>query len=63
MIFTARILESVTGRAAPFLSAYLDQQRHLLAGTDRERSTALELINDVELRKTLAAVHQAARSL
>jgi hypothetical protein len=63
MIFTARILESVTGRAATFLSAYLDQQRHLLAGTDREHSTALELINDVELRETLAAVHQAARSL
>ncbi|HEV2346999.1 MAG TPA: HEXXH motif-containing putative peptide modification protein [Actinocrinis sp.] len=63
MIFTATILESAIGRVATFLSAYLDQQRSLLAGTDREHSMAQELIYDPELRETLAAVHQAARSL
>jgi hypothetical protein len=63
MLFTARALDSSSGPVTAFLTAYLGQQRALLAQTADAHPTALELIGDLELRDALAAIYQAARSL
>ncbi|MQS39039.1 aKG-HExxH-type peptide beta-hydroxylase [Streptomyces katsurahamanus] len=63
MLFTAHSLNNTTGDLHRFLSAYLDQQRSLLADTATDHSRALELISDDGLRHRLAAVHRQALAL
>ena len=62
MIYTARILSETSGAVHRFLTAYLDQQRVLLAATD-DHPRALALITDPELRQRLHAVYAEALSL
>lgn len=63
MIYTARILDQISGPVGAFLAAYLDQQRDLLAATDDDHAHALALIRDDEVRHRLRHVHRAARDL
>ncbi|MFD5494617.1 HEXXH motif-containing putative peptide modification protein [Streptomyces sp. NPDC127091] len=63
MLFTARALEDTTGDLHRFLTAYLDQQRSLLAGTSADHARALELISDDGLRVRLAAAYEQALAL
>ncbi|MFD6183830.1 aKG-HExxH-type peptide beta-hydroxylase [Streptomyces goshikiensis] len=63
MLFTAHALNSTTGDLHRFLTAYLDQQRSLLAGTATDHACALELISDDGLRHRLAAAHRQALAL
>lgn len=63
MLFTTHALTSTTGDLHRFLTAYLDKQRSLLAGTAPDHARALELINDDGLRDRLAAAHHQALAL
>ncbi|MFF4443536.1 aKG-HExxH-type peptide beta-hydroxylase [Streptomyces sp. NPDC001502] len=63
MLFTAHALNSTAGDLRRFLTAYLDQQRSLLAGTATDHARALELISDDGLRHRLAAAHHQALAL
>ncbi|MFD5030020.1 HEXXH motif-containing putative peptide modification protein [Streptomyces sp. NPDC058405] len=63
MIYTARVLPQTSGAVHHFLTAYLDQQRVLLAATTDDHPQALALIADPELRQRLHAVHTEALSL
>ncbi|MFI5982009.1 aKG-HExxH-type peptide beta-hydroxylase [Streptomyces sp. NPDC051555] len=63
MLFTAQALNSSAGDLHRFLTAYLDQQRSLLAGTATDHAHALELISDDGLRDRLAAAHHQALAL
>ncbi|MFG3112904.1 aKG-HExxH-type peptide beta-hydroxylase [Streptomyces sp. NPDC048197] len=63
MIYTARVLSQTTGALHQFLTAYLDQQRGLLAPTADDHARALALIPDTGLRQRLHAVHHEALSL
>ncbi|MFZ3470261.1 aKG-HExxH-type peptide beta-hydroxylase [Streptomyces sp. 4.24] len=63
MLFTAHALNSTEGDLHRFLTAYLDQQRSLLAGTAADHARALELISDDGLRHRLAAAHHHALAL
>lgn len=63
MIYTARVLPETSGAVHHFLTAYLDQQRALLAATTDDHPEALALITDPELRRRLHAVHAEALSL
>ncbi|MYT21761.1 HEXXH motif domain-containing protein [Streptomyces sp. SID7760] len=63
MLFTAHARNSATGDLHRFLTAYLDQQRSLLAGTASDHARALELISDDGLRHRLAAAHHQALAL
>ncbi|MFI1864376.1 aKG-HExxH-type peptide beta-hydroxylase [Streptomyces jumonjinensis] len=63
MLFTAHALTSTEGDVHQFLTAYLDQQRSLLASTAPDHARALELISDDDLRHRLAAVHREALAL
>lgn len=63
MIYTARVLSRTTGRVRHFLTAYLDQQRTLLAPTTADHTRALTLIADTDLRQRLHAVHREALAL
>ncbi|MEV4560894.1 HEXXH motif-containing putative peptide modification protein [Kitasatospora sp. NPDC049285] len=63
MIYTARVLHRTSGDLHRFLTAYLDQQRDLLAGTTDDYARALQLITNDGLRARLQAVHHQALSL
>ncbi|WP_432144264.1 aKG-HExxH-type peptide beta-hydroxylase [Streptomyces sp. bgisy084] len=63
MIYTARVLPQTTGALHQFLTAYLDQQRGLLAPTTDDHTRALALVPDAGLRQRLHGVHQEALSL
>ncbi|MFE0376184.1 HEXXH motif-containing putative peptide modification protein [Streptomyces inhibens] len=63
MIYTARVLPQTTGALHQFLTAYLDQQRGLLAPTADDHARALAFIPDTGLRERLQAVHHEALSL
>ncbi|MEV5483563.1 MULTISPECIES: aKG-HExxH-type peptide beta-hydroxylase [Streptomyces] len=63
MIYTARVLSQTTGALHQFLTAYLDQQRGLLAPTTDDHARVLALIPDAGLRQRLHAVHHEALSL
>ncbi|MFF7702758.1 aKG-HExxH-type peptide beta-hydroxylase [Streptomyces lydicus] len=63
MIYTARVLPQTTGALRQFLTAYLDQQRGLLAPTADDHARALALIPDAGLGQRLHAVHHEALSL
>ncbi|MFF2611719.1 MULTISPECIES: aKG-HExxH-type peptide beta-hydroxylase [Streptomycetaceae] len=63
MLYTARVLEHTEGDVRAFLTAYLDQQRDLLAASAADHPRALELIHDEDLRERLAAVHRQALTL
>ncbi|MER0483242.1 HEXXH motif-containing putative peptide modification protein [Streptomyces sp. Edi2] len=63
MIYTARVLSQTTGALHQFLTAYLDQQRGLLAPTADDHARVLALIPDNGLRQRLHAVHHEALSL
>ncbi|CAM5605290.1 hypothetical protein SAVIM338S_05504 [Streptomyces avidinii] len=63
MLFTAHALSSTEGDLHRFLTAYLDQQRSLLASTATDHARALELISDDGLRDRLAAAHHRAHAL
>ncbi|MEV1066032.1 HEXXH motif-containing putative peptide modification protein [Streptomyces sp. NPDC050263] len=63
MIYTARVLPQTTGTLHRFLTAYLAQQRDLLAPTAADHAHALTLIPDTGLRQRLHAVHHEALSL
>ncbi|MFD5209321.1 hypothetical protein ACFWIP_00400 [Streptomyces anulatus] len=63
MLFTAHALNSATGDLHRFLTAYLDQQRSLLASTGPDHALALELISDDGLRDRLAAAHRQTLAL
>lgn len=63
MLFTAHALNSTAGDLHRFLTAYLDQQRSLLADTAPDHARALELISDDGLRDRLAAAHRQALAL
>ncbi|MFD8609715.1 aKG-HExxH-type peptide beta-hydroxylase [Streptomyces sp. NPDC059631] len=63
MIYTARVLPKTSGAVHHFLTAYLSQQRALLAATTDDHLQALALIADPELRRLLHAVHTEALGL
>ncbi|WP_435211953.1 aKG-HExxH-type peptide beta-hydroxylase [Streptomyces sp. bgisy034] len=63
MIYTARVLPETTGTVTQFLTAYLAQQRDLLARTTEDHARALALVPDTGLRQRLHGVHQNALSL
>jgi len=63
MLYTARILPNTSGDTHRFLTAYLHQQRTLLAGTAADHAQALDLVTDDQLRTRLADVHQQAIGL
>ncbi|MEU6706102.1 aKG-HExxH-type peptide beta-hydroxylase [Streptomyces wuyuanensis] len=63
MLFTAHALNSSAGDLHRFLTAYLEQQRSLLAGTATDHARALKLIRDDGLRDRLAAAHHQALAL
>ncbi|MFF9784215.1 HEXXH motif-containing protein [Streptomyces sp. SceaMP-e96] len=63
MIYTARVLSQTTGALHQFLTAYLDQQRSLLAPTADDHARVLALIPNADLRQRLHAVHHEALSL
>ncbi|MFE2728836.1 aKG-HExxH-type peptide beta-hydroxylase [Kitasatospora sp. NPDC059327] len=63
MIYTARIIDQTTGALHQFLTAYLDQQRPLLAATVPDHARALDLVTDDDLRTRLRDVHQQAADL
>jgi hypothetical protein len=63
MLYTARALPQTTGDPHRFLTAYLDQQRSLLASTVDDHARALTLIPDLDLRDRLATVHREALAL
>ncbi|MFD4906577.1 aKG-HExxH-type peptide beta-hydroxylase [Kitasatospora purpeofusca] len=63
MIYTARVLDRTGGDLHRFLTAYLDQQRTLLAGTSEDHARALQMISDDGLHSRLHAVHRQALSL
>lgn len=63
MLFTAHALSSTEGDLHRFLTAYLDQQRSLLASTAPDHARALELISDDGLRDRLATAHHQALAL
>ncbi|WP_181442578.1 aKG-HExxH-type peptide beta-hydroxylase [Streptomyces tateyamensis] len=63
MIYTARVLDRTSGDLHRCLTAYLDQQRTLLAGTTDDHARALQLITNDGLRARLHAVHQQALAL
>lgn len=63
MIYAARVLPETSGDLYRFLTAYLDQQRGLLATTAADHDRALALINDPALRERLRSVHREALSL
>jgi hypothetical protein len=63
MLYTARVLEHTEGAVRHFLTAYLDQQRDLLAASAADHPRALELVGDEGLRERLAAVHRQALTL
>ncbi|MFD6347781.1 HEXXH motif-containing putative peptide modification protein [Streptomyces roseolus] len=63
MIYTARVLPGTRGEVHRFLTAYLDQQRGLLAGTVDDHARALDLITDPVLRQHLQTAHAEALEL
>lgn len=63
MLYTARVLDRVSGPVRAFLAAYLAQQRELLATTTDDHTRALDLIGDGDLRHRLCTAHRAARDL
>ncbi|AJC54956.1 HEXXH motif-containing putative peptide modification protein [Streptomyces sp. 769] len=63
VIYTARVLPSTSGDLHRFLSAYLEQQRGMLATTANDHAHALTLIADPDLRRHLHSVHREALSL
>ncbi|MFZ4268984.1 aKG-HExxH-type peptide beta-hydroxylase [Streptomyces arboris] len=63
MIYTARILPDTDGPAHDFLTAYLEQQRGLLATTAADHTRALTLVTDPTLRARLRTVHAEALNL
>ncbi len=63
MIFTARVLDELSDPVRAFMTAYLVQQRDLLAATDGDHARALALLPDDDLRQRLHHVHQTARDL
>lgn len=63
MIYTARVLPETSGDLYRFLTAYLEQQRGLLATTAADHDRALALITDPTLRERLRSVHREALSL
>lgn len=63
MLYTAHALNNTAGDLHRFLTAYLDQQRSLLAGTAADHTGALEMISDDGLRHRLAAAHRQALAL
>ncbi|WP_433530602.1 aKG-HExxH-type peptide beta-hydroxylase [Micromonospora sp. CA-263727] len=63
MIYTARVLPETNGDVYRFLTAYLNQQRGMLAATATDHDRALALIAAPELRERLHSVHHEALSL
>lgn len=63
MLYSARMLERVSGPVRIFLTAYLAQQCELLAATTDDHARALGLISDDALQHRLDTVHRAARDL
>ncbi|MEU8408023.1 HEXXH motif-containing putative peptide modification protein [Micromonospora sp. NPDC048842] len=63
MIYTARVLPGTSGDLYRFMTAYLEQQRGLLATTAADHDRALALITDPTLRERLRSVHREALSL
>jgi len=63
MIYVASAISSADPTAAPFLTAYLDQQRSLLAETAQDHSAALRLVTDMSLACRLETVYHQARRL
>ncbi|MEU8708639.1 HEXXH motif-containing putative peptide modification protein [Streptomyces sp. NPDC048565] len=63
MIYTARILPDTDGPTHDFLTAYLEQQRGLLATTTEDHTRALALVTDLTLRQRLRSVHDEALHL
>jgi len=64
MLYTARVInDSAAGEATPFLSAYLDRQRPLLAAATKDHETALGLVTDPGLRQRLHTARDLAAAL
>ncbi len=63
MIYTARVLSDTSGNLNRFLTAYLEQQRALLATTAADHARALGLITTPDLRERLRLVHHEALGL
>jgi hypothetical protein len=64
MLYTSRVIDgAAAGEAKPFLSAYLDGQRLLLAAATRDHETALGLVADRGLRHRLRAARELAATL
>lgn len=56
-------MPETSGAVHRFLTAYLDQQRDLLAATTDDHPHALALITEPELRQRLHAVYAEAHRL
>ncbi|MFF4650908.1 aKG-HExxH-type peptide beta-hydroxylase [Streptomyces sp. NPDC001380] len=63
MLYTARVLDRTSGDLRCFLTAYLNQQRGLLARTADDHARALALVPDPDLLHRLRVVHREALSL
>ncbi|MGH3871446.1 MAG: aKG-HExxH-type peptide beta-hydroxylase [Pseudonocardiaceae bacterium] len=63
MLYSARVLDRASGPVRTFLTAYLTQQRELLAVTTDDYVRALGLISDHDLQHRLDTVYRAARAL
>ncbi|MEY9956726.1 HEXXH motif-containing putative peptide modification protein [Streptacidiphilus sp. MAP5-52] len=63
MLYIAHVIDQTTGDLRRFLTAYLDQQRPLLAATAADHPRALNLVPDPDLRSRLHDVYQQAADL
>jgi HEXXH motif-containing protein len=63
MLYSAQVLDRVCVPVRTFLTAYLAQQRELLAVTTDDHTRALALISDDDVRHRLDTIHRAARDL
>ncbi|MFJ7904016.1 aKG-HExxH-type peptide beta-hydroxylase [Streptomyces sp. NPDC096198] len=63
MLYTVQALGRATGELRRFMTAYLDQQRSLLARSSGDHARALELVDNDDLRRRLSAAHAEALAL
>ncbi|PVD04484.1 HEXXH motif-containing putative peptide modification protein [Streptomyces sp. CS014] len=65
MLYASRLLKQgkVTAHEEQFFTAYLGQQRGLLAQTEKSHPEALRLVEDEGLANVLAGVYERARSV